>query len=204
MRYKKLRSLGLLGVLLCLWAGCAVKPSAPTQFYLLSPIEGSDIKLKFAERDQYLIVGIGPIELPAYLDRPQFIIREGENRFHLAEFDRWAEPLQNNFERVLLENFNMLLNNEPVAVVRWGGSLSIDYQVQITVLRFESDSEGQVSLDAGWAIMGDDGRKIILLKVSSYKEKSKSAEYKDFVAAQSRVVGALCREITEVIKNLKR
>ena len=178
--------------------------SAPTRFYMLRPIAGSEIKLKFAERDQYAIVGIGPIEFPAYLDRPQFIIRENRNRFRLAEFDNWAEPLQNTFERVFVENLNKLLNEAPVAVVRWRSGIRVDYQIQLGVIRFESDERGQVSLDVGWIIMGDDGRKMLLAKVSSYKEQSKSENYEEIVAAQSRAVGALSKEIAGALKSLSR
>ena len=192
----------LFGFLFLFLGGCIGQTSAPTRFYMLKPIAGSEIKLKFAERDQYTIVGIGPINFPAYLDRPQFIIRESQNRFKLAEFDNWAEPLQNNFERVFLENLNILLNEVPVAVVRWGGSLKIDYQVRMTIIRLESDQKGKVSLDAGWIILGDDGRKLILAKVSSYGEQSKSEDYEEIVAAQSRAVEALSKEIAEAIKQL--
>ena len=194
----------LFGFYFLFLGGCMGGPSAPTRFYMLRPIAGSEIKLKFVEKDQYTIVGIAPIDFPTYLDRPQFIIRESRNRFKLAEFDNWAEPLQNNFERVFLENLNILLNEVPVAVVRWGSSLNIDYQIRVTVIRLESDLDGNVSLDAGWAILGDDGRKLILAKVSSYKEQSKSEDYEEIVATQSRVLEALSREIAEAVKHLPR
>ena len=197
-------SIVLVGSFLLLLGGCVGQSSAPTRFYMLSPVPGPEVKLKFAERDQYLIVGIGPIDFPAYLDRPQFIIRQSPNRFKLAEFDHWAEPLQTNFERVFVENLNKLLNEAPVAVVRWASSLRMDYQIKMTVLRLESDVEGNVSLDAGWAILGDEGRKMILAKVSSYRERSNSKDYKEIVAAQSRAVGALSKEIAEAVKNLSR
>jgi len=171
---------------------------------MLSPISGPDIKLKFAERDRYIIVGIGPIEFPAYLDRPQFIIRQSPNRFKLAEFDNWAEPLQNTFERVFVENLNKLLNEEPVAVVRWRSGIRVDYQIRMGVIRLESDESGKVSLDAGWMILGDDGRKMLLAKVSSYRDSSKSRDYEEIVAAQSRAVGALTEEIAGAIKSLSR
>ena len=56
MRHKKQWSMGPLGVFLCLLAGCALQPSAPTRFYMLSPIQGPDVKLKFAERDRSLAI----------------------------------------------------------------------------------------------------------------------------------------------------
>ena len=35
------------------------------------------------------------------MDRQQFVTRISQNRFAVAENDRWAEPLEENFSRVL-------------------------------------------------------------------------------------------------------
>ncbi len=192
----------LLGLLLWVLTGCVGQASAPTRFYMLKPIEGSEIKLKFAERDRCTIVGMAPIEFPAYLDRPQFIIQKGKNEYRLAEFDHWAEPLRSNFERVFFENLNILLNDVPVAVVRQASSLGTNYQLRMGVIRMESDQKGQVTLDAGWIILGDEGRKLILAKVSRYREQSGSEDYVEIVAAQSRALEALSREIAGEIRDL--
>ena len=42
------------------------------------------------------VIGVGPITLPKYLDRPQIVSRASRNQLALGEFDRWAEPLQEN------------------------------------------------------------------------------------------------------------
>jgi len=194
----------LVGAFLLILGGCITQASAPTRFYMLSPIPGPKTELKVAEGDQFIIVGIGPIEFPAYLDRPQFIIRQSQNEFKLAEFDHWAEPLKNNFERVFIENINKLLIEEPVAVAPWRSNLQIDYQLQVEVVRLESDLEGHVSLKAGWILLRDEDKKMILAKVSSYREKSKSKDYKEIVASQSRAVGSLSKEVAETIKGLAR
>lgn len=180
------------------------QPSAPTRFYMLNSSLDTEIKLKFAEKDQYKIIGIESIEFPEYLDRPQFVVRQSQNEYTLAEFDHWAEPLKSNFERVFLENLNKLLNEAPVAVVQWRSSLTLDYQLRITVVRLESDLKGSVSLVAGWIILGDDGRELILAKVSNIKEQSKSEDFKEIAAAQSRAVEALSQEIAEAIKTISR
>ena len=192
----------LFGFLFLFLGGCMGQVSAPTRFYMLKPIAGSEMKLKFAARDRYVIVGIAPIEFPAYLDRPQFILQKGKNEYRLAEFDNWAEPLRNNFERVFFENLNILLNDLPVAVVGQASSLDIDYQLRMAVIRMESDQKGQVTLDAGWIILGDDGRKLVLAKVSRNREQSGSEEYGEIVAAQSRALEALSREVAEAVKKL--
>lgn len=90
------------------------QPSAPTRFYMLNSSLDTEIKLKFAEKDQYKIIGVESIEFPAYLDRPQFVVQQSKNEYTLAEFDHWAEPLKSNFERVFLENLNK--EGDPIPV----------------------------------------------------------------------------------------
>ena len=55
------------------------------------------------------VIGVGPITVPKYLDRPQIVTRSGRNQLALGEFDRWAEPLQDNVLRVLAENLAFLI-----------------------------------------------------------------------------------------------
>lgn len=68
--------------------GCA--DSQPTRFYTLSPLAaalGSTPPTLLPD----VTVGVGPVTLPPYLDRPQLVTRAGGNRVVLAEFDSWAE-----------------------------------------------------------------------------------------------------------------
>ena len=59
-------------------------------------------------------VGIGPVTLPQYLDRPQIVERTGPNSLKIAEFDRWAEPLNNTVPRILVQNISQLLQSDRV------------------------------------------------------------------------------------------
>ena len=88
-------------VLLCtamlLLNGCA--STGPTRFYLLSPIGGDHAG--GCPDGRTLSLGVGPIEVPRYLDRPQIMTRTGPNEMALAEFDLWAEPLKEGIPRIL-------------------------------------------------------------------------------------------------------
>ena len=39
-------------------------------------------------------VSVGPVTIPAAVDRPQIVLTTAPNRVRLEEFDRWAAPLQ--------------------------------------------------------------------------------------------------------------
>ena len=49
-------------------------------------------------------VGVGPIDVPDYLDRPQIVTRGDRHRLKIHEFDRWADPFKNRILDVVIEN----------------------------------------------------------------------------------------------------
>lgn len=185
-------------VLLMHLAGCA--SSAPSRFYVLSPLASSKAELEILKDEGCIAIGIGPVELPAYLDRPQIVTRVSENELNLAEFDKWAEPLKDNFSRVLVENLSTLLCADAISIFPWKGPTPIDYQVEVTVIRMDGNVGGNASLVARWAIFRENDRKMLLTRQSSFSRLLSSEGYKALVSAQSRAIADLSREIAEAIK----
>ena len=111
----------ILSALLIVLSGCA--STAPSRFYVLNSLPS--VETQVAADDQDVTIGIGPIQLPQYLDCPQIVTRIGPNELQLAEFDLWAEPLKDNVSRVLVANLSLLLGTESIAVFPWSNSMSI-------------------------------------------------------------------------------
>jgi uncharacterized lipoprotein YmbA len=151
-----------------------------------------------------MTIGIGPVHLPEYLDRPEIVTRINSNELKLAELDIWAEPLQVNLTRVLVENISRLLNAEPVAVFPWGTSPQIDFQVDIEVVRLDGDMAGEAFLTAQWSILNSSNKSILISKKSQYTEPAGGTGYSALVATQSRMIGVLSHDIAEAIKSLHR
>ncbi|MDH5298187.1 MAG: PqiC family protein, partial [Desulfobulbaceae bacterium] len=105
----------LLSVLLL--AGC-VPRTDPVSYYQLSALEAERSGTATADSDK-LVIGIGPVGLPEYLDRPQIVTRLTPNRLHLAHNHRWAEPLGQNIARVLGENLSPLLGTDRILLPPW-------------------------------------------------------------------------------------
>lgn len=179
-------------------AGCA--SSAPSRFYVLSSLPGPNAESQASKDKCCIAIGIGPVELPAYLDRPQIVTRISENELNLAEFDKWAEPLKDNFSRVLLENLSTLLCADAISIFPWKGPTPIDYQVEVTVIRMDGNVGGNASLVARWAIFRENDRKMLMTRQSSFSMVINSEGYKALVSAQSRAIAELSREIAEAIK----
>ncbi len=190
----------VLGAALLASAGCAQTP--PTTFYILSSLPPAAGESPATARGK-LSLGIGPVTLPAYLDRPQVVSLASANRLQLAEFHKWAGPLQQDFSRVVAENLSILLATDRVFIMPQRRATPINYQVTFEINRFDADLDGTVSLVTRWNILGKEGRKLLATRKSSITEASASGNDKEaVVAAMSRALGGLSREVATALKGL--
>ena len=82
------RSVGRMATCLCglvmlvgaAAAGCATSP--PSRFYLLTPIAQEGSASGASTTDQRIAIGVGPVDLPDYLNRPQIVTRESSKLVH--------------------------------------------------------------------------------------------------------------------------
>ena len=171
------------------------------KFYMLNSLHNSKSGME-TDRD-VLCIGIGPVQLPQYVNRPQIVTRISQNELEVDEFARWGEPLKDNFSRVLAENISVLLSTDHVNVYPWSRTTHIDYQVIIDVTQFYGTLGGDVLMRVRWTLLGDDGKKMLLRKNSSLSIRSDASTYEALVSAQSRMLADLSNEITKEIKALQ-
>jgi len=197
------RRLAILAVLAAglTLAGCADTP--PTRFYTLSPLEDAPGGTPPANLPE-LTVGVGPVTLPPYLDRPQLVTRAGGNRMVLADFDSWVEPLQGMFTRVLGENLALLLGTDDVLLLPQNRDFALDRQVEVDVTRFDVDNAGNAVLDAKWWVYGRNGDKLLRSGRSTISEPAKADDYTAAAGALSDALGAMSQEIAHAIVDQER
>ena len=146
-----------------------------------------------------LRLGIGRIVLPERLNRSQIVTRTGTNEVQVAEFSQWAEPLEKSIPRVMSENLSRLTGTDQVSVYPWPMQLEIDFKLEIAILEFEGNGDGEVSLDARWRWVRADGSEVQPLQGSSYTEAAKDRSTEALVAAMSRALASLSRDIAVAI-----
>ncbi|HPD60544.1 MAG TPA: PqiC family protein [Thermodesulfobacteriota bacterium] len=190
--------LGTVSLSLAVMSGCA--RTQPATFYLLRPLVDVEKPQEITGQEKAPLVVVGPIIFPKYLDRPFIVTRTQGNALKLAQFDRWAEPLKDNFSRVLTENLGILLNTDRMAMFPWKSAQDATFQVTMEVLCFEGDSQGNVLLSARWIIYGDEGKKELLAKKSDLTEAVGAEGYDALVSAQNRILMRLSKEIAGAIK----
>jgi hypothetical protein len=198
-----LRTVVSIGLLLTLVAGC-VGPSPRSKYYLLSALPNQETSQATTTASDGLSVGIGPVSFPGYLDRPQIVVRTGPNEISFSEFDRWAEPLKNNFMRVLKENLVDRLKTDSIFVYPWPPGAVFEFQVSAEVTRFDAHPGDSAELDVQWMILRNHDGEVILSRKSSYSVDLGGSDYKTIVAAQSRAVADFSREVTAAVTDVYR
>jgi uncharacterized lipoprotein YmbA len=148
-------------------------------------------------------LGIGPITMAPYLDRASLVTRVGPNQVEFSQIDRWAEPLKAHFTRIQVENLQLLLGTQSIHNHPWFSSTKLDYSVEITVVRFESDRTGSAHLLAHWSIKDGNGERLES-RESTIDEASGANTRDASVAALSRAAAALSSEIASAIRQLRQ
>jgi uncharacterized lipoprotein YmbA len=198
---------GLTGVLLflcvagMLLVGCSpLSPQPdPSRFYVLTSVaEDQDV---VAADKLEIALGVGPISMAPYLDRATLVTRVGPNQVEFSQIDRWAEPLEAHFTRIQAENLQLLLGTRSIHNHPWFSSTKLDYRVEITVVRFESDRSSSARLLARWSIKDGNGER--LESRESTIEQAAGANTRDAsVVALSQAAAELSREIASAIRRL--
>jgi uncharacterized protein len=202
MKKKSLVRLVLIGVSFSLLMGWGCASSPASRFYTLNSLS-VPAKAK-AERSlsQGPTIGLGPIRFPDYLERPGIVTRGSGNTIEIAEFDLWAGSLKDDFMRVLAENISILLETDKILVYPYIGAIPIDFRIAMNLNRFEGAPGGHAVLEATWVILEGPDKKEGVVQKSRITESVSGSDYQALVAAQSRAVEKLSREIARAIQSL--
>lgn len=187
-------------VLLASLLGCTA-PSPPSRFYRLDSQEiGTVMPQRHPAGESLPLVGVGPLRLASYLDRPQIVERQSPHRLTLHEFDRWGGSLQENMLQVLTNILQKELSQSQVIGFPWHSGVEPDYEVLLYISRFERQGD-RIQLQARWSLMQREGRRLIHLDQSSIETQVDGFGIESSVAAASEAVQILAREIAAQLQS---
>ncbi len=163
-----------------------------TRFYSLNSLTPS------ATTNKNLRIGIGPVEIPRLINRPQIISRKSNTEIIMAEEHQWGGSYKEEIIQVLTDNLSSLLNTESIEQYPWKFSFKPHYQVRINIERFDGELGKIVTLRARWRLLKNN--KEILVKRALISTKIKGNNYNDYVKAQSEALKIFSQNITQQIR----
>lgn len=133
-----------LFVALCL-LGCS---SPKTSYYRMSsnPISAAPAA------NTKLRIMVGPVNIPASMDRPQLVTQSGANEVQVHEYHRWAGTLKGDIGQVVTSKLAQDLGTSDVWSFSQSTQAQFDYQILVDVQNLDSSDKGNVVLDVLWTI----------------------------------------------------
>jgi uncharacterized lipoprotein YmbA len=147
------------------------------------------------------------------------VTRLSSNQLAVGEFDQWGGQLDDNMARTLAGNLSILLQTDQVQLYPWKDEDSLGYAVTVDVINFEQDVDGSSLLDVYWSILEPSTGRVKLRRHATYRDPggapitdaeahsqggilaaSSKRPYDSVVAAMSRNLGALSRDIAKAIQ----
>jgi len=192
MKTLRMARLPAAALVVLLVAACASSP-APRYYRLAALAEPA-----VAGTTATAII-IGPFRFAEYLDRPQLVMRDGQNGVTVAGFERWAEPLDANFQSVVAANVGRLIGSDqvlefPAQTIVKGGR-----RVTGRVLQFDVDADGLAVLEVQWGVLDGAGTLTRPGRVSRYEARTDGQDAAARVAAMNATVTAFSADVATAV-----
>ena len=202
---KRFRLLGVIFfAVLYIVAGCTLMggPREPTKSYVLNSLHSEETQPQAVADLPDIGILVGPVRIALYLDRTSIVIRDSQNKIEITEFSQWAGPLQENFSRVLSENLAVLLSTDRVGIFPETRGMLFDYNVTVYVTRFDGMPGEKAHLRVLWVILDKNIKKMLFEKHSLLSQSTENDSMEALIAAESRTLADLSREIAEAVRVL--
>lgn len=142
---------------------------------------------------------IASVTVPDLVDRPQMVVRSGDNRVEILDSSRWAQPLKSEVARVLAACLTGEAGTAKVFLHGQGLSSEADYRVTLDIQRMDSEPGVAASVDALWTVRRK-GAGEPLTGRSLVREAVQGSDPAALAAAHGRALARIGREIGAVMK----
>ena len=171
-------------------AGCS---TAPSRFYALDSTAIAD-----GAPAAHAAVMVGPVTVPAAVDRPEFVVQVAPNRDEVDEFNRWVAPLSDAIARAVAGDLVVLLGTPDVATETLA-NFNPAYRVTIDVQRFESIRGQAAILEAVWNVRKTAGAETRSGRTVA-REPVQGQGFDALAAAHSRAIAKMSADIAAAIR----
>ncbi len=183
--------------------GCISVQNSPTpRFYLLGGTD-ADQGSKKLDITPGVLIGVGPVKVPEYQERPQIVTRDKNHMLKFAQFDRWAETLDLGFTRLIGEGLAVKLPEAKFTLYPWNSNLAVKYQVVVEIVQLDSQLDKDLFLVAQWLVIDVQNSKTIIIKRSEFRQAIIPQDYSGLVKTLNTVSSALSSQIAQALSMLE-
>ena len=202
MRPRLLAFLATTGLAMAL-AGCvSLKRTPEARFFVLRPLAEAPAATDTSATAG--LVGLLPVVLPGYLDRPQLVSWVAPGELRIDEYLRWAEPLDAGLLRTLAANLDVCLPGSRVIRSPWPSTARLRCRVRLELQRFGPQTSGEVRLEGRFALLPTDGERPLVARPVAFMRgplavSPAGVDPMAGVEAMSDLLADLAREIAAAV-----
>lgn len=173
----------------------ACQQSPRKNYYLLSgPTQQTEVTSAITQA-----IGIGPIELPGYLQRPQMVRHQGDNALNMADNHFWAEPLDKGIVRVLALHLTLRDNSRMMLPFPWRGDSKPNLSLRLHIHELKL-IDGHASMNATWKLF-DNTHKNTLLQQHFIRSVKAKDNANGMASAYSELFAQLANEMDKALNS---
>ena len=145
-------------------------------------------------------LGIGPIEIPEYLNRNSMVYNRQGNKLRISSTERWAEPLEDGLKRVISLNLATLVGTQNVRFFPWSSQRAPDYAVKVNLLTLDADDK-EARLVAEWLVYRPATSETVRRRISDIAQPLPGGEFspEQIAPAYSELLYRLSEIIAQAI-----
>jgi len=183
-------------------SGCISVGTSPSpRFYMLHCVDKSKISQAF-DTPVGTSIGLGPVNIPVYLDKPKIATEDSNNMLKFAEFDRWGEPLETALARVINENLTVMMPQATIEVFPWNLFVSVRYQVIVDVIQMKANLDKDLFLLVKWSIIDLKNKNVAFTKRSEFSQPIAPHNYTGLAEAVSNAAILLSSQIAQGVSDV--
>jgi uncharacterized protein len=185
-----------------LLAACA---SAPLHYYTLvapadEPAGGQVVPVADASAAASLPFELLPVGVPAQVDQPQLVVREGGQGVALLGSERWIAPLGDEVRSALSADLARELHSADVSGLPGNGKPLL--RIKLDVRRFDSQPGGYALIEGAWSVRLLHGAQPAALACSSRVSEAVGPGYPALVQGHQRAIARLAAQIASAARAL--
>jgi uncharacterized lipoprotein YmbA len=180
----------------------ACSSSPEIRYYMLSAERTSPNEVAAITRTPVGPYAIDTVIIPDLLDRPQIVLRTSANAVEILDYDRWAAPLPDQLQRVLITDLSARLGSNALIDPGLPTNLRAARRITVSILAFDPVRRGESSLEASWVISdAKSGPAVTSSKSFRARHVAQAAgsDVKDIVGTLSGLVTEVADDIAATI-----
>jgi uncharacterized lipoprotein YmbA len=168
-------------------AGCA---SAPLHYYtLVAPAGGTDPGATASPLSFELM----PVNVPAQVDQPQLVVREGGQGVALVGSERWIAPLADEVRSALSADLAQQLHGADLSGMAAGDKPRL--RIKLDVHRFDSAPGAYALIEGAWSVRAAAGDPPATLACTTRVRETVGPGYAALVQGHQRAIAQIAAQI---------